>query len=183
MIPLNERMSESDPANSLDPKTARIHVTAGPHRVSAAFIQRFEAPLNDLLIPIENTLADVSMSFGVTLLPHLRDMTVQRARTRVTGVSDSVSRRLIFTCRPTTAAEEPACASQIVRSLAGRAFRGAGAAGRPRHADGLLPEGPQEGRLRARHPLHAAGHPRQPALRVPPRGSAGDDARRPDASA
>ncbi len=32
VIPLNERMSESDPANSLDPKTARIHVKAGPHR-------------------------------------------------------------------------------------------------------------------------------------------------------
>jgi mono/diheme cytochrome c family protein len=123
VIPLNERMSESDQANSLDPRTARVHVAAGPHRVSAAFVQRFEAPPNDLLIPVENTLADVSMSFGVTLLPHLRDMTVHGPYS-VTGVSDTVSRRLIFTCRPTTAAEEPACAAQIVRSLAARAFRG-----------------------------------------------------------
>jgi mono/diheme cytochrome c family protein len=123
VIPLNERMSESDQSNSLDPRTARVYVTAGPHRVSAAFVQRFEAPPNDLLIPVENTLADVSMSFGVTLLPHLRDMTVHGPY-RVTGVSDTVSRRSIFSCRPTTAAEEPACAQQIVRSLATRAFRG-----------------------------------------------------------
>jgi hypothetical protein len=123
VIPLNERMSESDQSNSLDPKTTRVYVKAGPHRVSAAFIQRFEAPPNDLLIPVENSLADVSMSFGVTLLPHLRDMTVHGPFS-VTGVSDTVSRRLIFTCRPTTPAEEPACASRIVGGLAARAFRG-----------------------------------------------------------
>ncbi|MEZ5290016.1 MAG: DUF1592 domain-containing protein [Vicinamibacterales bacterium] len=123
VIELNERMSESDPSNSLDPKTARIHVTAGPHRVSAAFIQKFEAPITDLLVPTENTLADVSMSFGVTLLPHLRDMTVNGPYV-VTGVSDTVSRRRIFSCRPTSAEEEPACAGEIVKSLATQAFRG-----------------------------------------------------------
>ena len=123
LIPLNTRMSESDAKNSLDPKTARISVKAGPHRVSAAFVQKFEAPINDILIPVENTLADVSMSFGVTLMPHLRDMSVHGPYA-VTGVSDTVSRRLVFTCRPTTAAEEAPCASDILKGLAGRAFRG-----------------------------------------------------------
>ena len=123
VIPLNTGMSESDPNNSLDPKTARISVKAGPHRVSAAFIQKFEAPINDILIPVENTLADVSMSFGVTLLPHLRDMTVHGPYA-VTGVSDTVSRRLVFSCRPTTAAEEAPCAGEILKNLAARAFRG-----------------------------------------------------------
>ena len=123
LIPLNQRMSESDPKNSLDPKTARISVKAGPHRVSAAFVQKFEAPINDILIPVENTLADVSMSYGVTLMPHLRDMTVN-GPFEVTGVSDTVSRRLVFTCRPTTAAEEAPCANDILKGLAARAFRG-----------------------------------------------------------
>jgi hypothetical protein len=91
--------------------------------VSAAFIQKFEAPITDMLVPTENTLADVSMSFGVTLLPHLRDMTINGPYT-VTGVSDSVSRRRIFTCRPTAAAEEAACAREIVGALAAKAFRG-----------------------------------------------------------
>jgi hypothetical protein len=42
----------------------------------------------------------------------------------VTGVSDSVSRRRIFSCRPTSAAEEPTCAAEIIRNIAGKAFRG-----------------------------------------------------------
>ncbi len=123
VLPLNTRMSESDPKNSLDPKTARLFVKAGAHRVSAAFVQQFEAPIDDVLIPVENTLADVSMSFGVTLMPHLRDMTVQ-GPFAVTGVSETLSRRLVFTCRPTSAAEEAPCATEILKNLAARAFRG-----------------------------------------------------------
>ena len=78
VLALNERMSESNADNNLDPKTPRIHVTAGPHRVSAAFIQKFEAPINDVLVPTENTLADVSMSFGVTLLPVFQEPSSRR---------------------------------------------------------------------------------------------------------
>ena len=48
----------------------------------------------------------------------MRDMTVL-GPTNVTGVSDTVSRRKIFTCRPTTAKEEATCADEIVKSLAG----------------------------------------------------------------
>ena len=39
----------------------------------------FDGPVDDLLMPLENTLADVSISFGVTVLPHMRDFIV-RAR-------------------------------------------------------------------------------------------------------
>jgi hypothetical protein len=123
LLELNTRMSESDPSNSLDLVTPPIHVKAGPQRVSAAFIQNIEAPPDDLLMPTENSLADVSMSFGVTLLPHMRDLTIV-GPSRVTGVSDSVSRRRIFSCRPTSASEEGACAEQIVRRLAAQAYRG-----------------------------------------------------------
>jgi hypothetical protein len=123
LLELNTRMSESDPANSLDLVTPAIHVNAGPQRISAAFVQNLEAPPDDLLMPTENSLVDVSMSYGVTLLPHMRDLTVV-GPSRVTGVSDSVSRRKIFSCRPTSAAEETPCAEQIVRRLAGQAYRG-----------------------------------------------------------
>ena len=73
--------------------------------MSAAFIQNIEGPVDDLLTPLENTLADVSISFGVTMLPHLRDFSVV-GPTQVTGVSETPSRAKIFTCRPTSAAEE-----------------------------------------------------------------------------
>jgi hypothetical protein len=75
-------------------------------------------------MPVENTLADVSVGLGVTMLPHLRDMTVL-GPSKVTGVSDTPSRGRIFTCRPTSAGEEEACAADIVRKLATQAFRGA----------------------------------------------------------
>jgi len=123
LLDLNTRMSESDPANSLDLVTPTIHVNAGPQRVSAAFVQNFEATPDDLLMPTENSLVDVSMSFGVTLLPHMRDFTVV-GPSKVTGVSENVSRSRIFSCRPTAAAEESTCAEAIVRDLARQAYRG-----------------------------------------------------------
>src|SRR5882672_3885518 len=124
LVDLNVRMSEADPKNSLDVKTPPIHIAAGPQRISAAFIQRFDGPVDDLLVPLENTLADVNISFGVTALPHLRDMTIL-GPSAVTGVSDTISRRMVFTCRPTSAREEETCAAEIVKGLTARAFRGA----------------------------------------------------------
>ena len=124
VLELNARMSESDPKNNLEPQTPPIHVTAGPHRVSAAFVQNFEAIPDDLVMPLENTLADVSIGQGITLLPHMRELRII-GPSRVTGVSDTPSRRKIFSCRPTTAAEEASCAREIVSRLATQAFRGA----------------------------------------------------------
>ena len=73
MLDLNTRMSESDPKNNLEPQTEPVHVSAGPHRVSAAFMSSFDAIPDDLVMPLENTLADVSIGQGITLLPHMRD--------------------------------------------------------------------------------------------------------------
>ena len=82
LLDLNTRMSETDPKNSLDIMTPPIHINAGPQRISAAFIQRFDGPVDDLLMPLENTLADVNISFGVTALPHMRDFTDRRTARR-----------------------------------------------------------------------------------------------------
>jgi cytochrome c5 len=127
LLDLNVRMSETDAKNSLDMKTPPIHIQAGPQRISAAFIQRFDGPLDDLLVPLENTLADVNISFGVTALPHMRDVTIL-GPTNVTGVSDTISRRMVFTCRPTNAKEEETCAADIIKRLSAQAYRGAATA-------------------------------------------------------
>jgi hypothetical protein len=123
LLDVNRRIQEGD-GNGLTLVTPPIYVKAGPQRVSAAFINLFEAPIDDLLIPTENTLADVSISYGITVLPHLRDFTVSGPH-KVTGVSDTPSRRKVFVCRPTVAAEEAACAKEIVTRLAAQAYRGA----------------------------------------------------------
>jgi cytochrome c553 len=122
LFTLNPRMSETTPDNSLELETAPIHVKAGPQRVTAAFLEDLIGPADDLLMPLENTLADVSISFGVTTLPHMRDMAVIGPR-HVTGVSDTPSRRRIFTCRPMAPGEEEACAGEIARRLATAAYR------------------------------------------------------------
>ena len=74
---------------------------AGPQRVSAAFIARSESPVDDLIAPIDYTLADtqIGSSLGVTTLPHLRELAITGPH-KVTGVSDTVSRRRVFICRP-----------------------------------------------------------------------------------
>ncbi len=122
-VEINPRMSESDP-NGMHLTTPRIHVKAGTHRLAAAFVQRFDAVPDDLMPPIDHTLADsqIGSGFGITTLPHLREFAVG-GPFKVTGVSDTPSRRKVFTCRPTAAAEEAACASQIIRRLATQAYR------------------------------------------------------------
>ena len=109
---------------SLFLKTAPIHVAAGPQRIAAAFIQRFEGPVNDLVAPIDHTLADtqIGVAYGVTTLPHLKDLAILGPQ-HVTGVSSTPSRERIFSCRPTAASDENACATRIVTRLAAQAFR------------------------------------------------------------
>jgi hypothetical protein len=124
LVPINHQMKESD-EGGLTLQTPPIHVLAGPQRISAAFIQKADGPVDDLVAPIEHTLADTNIgeTFGVTALPHLREFAVT-GPTRVTGVSESISRQKIFSCRPTAPSEEGPCASQILRRLALRAYRG-----------------------------------------------------------
>ncbi len=122
LLPIDPLMAEVTTGLSL--KTPPIHVAAGPQRVTAAFLQRFEGPVNDLIAPIDHTLADtqIGVAYGITTLPHLKDLAIAGPQ-RVSGVSDTPSRRAIFVCRPTTALNERACAERIVTRLATDAFR------------------------------------------------------------
>ncbi len=124
LLDVDPRMDEAD-AQGMNLFSAPVHVSAGPHVVAAAFLNRFDGPVDDLVMPIEQTLADSTIGevFGVTALVHLRDLAITGPH-RVTGVSDTISRRRIFSCRPTTAGEETACATRIVTQLATRAYRG-----------------------------------------------------------
>jgi Protein of unknown function (DUF1592)/Protein of unknown function (DUF1588)/Protein of unknown function (DUF1595)/Protein of unknown function (DUF1587)/Protein of unknown function (DUF1585)/Planctomycete cytochrome C len=123
VIEINPRMSESD-ANGMNLQTPPLAVKAGPQRVSAAFVLRSEAPVDDLLAPVEQTLADtqIGSSIAVTTLPHLREFAVVGPQ-KVTGVSDTPSRRRVFTCRPLSAEEELPCASRVISTLATKAYR------------------------------------------------------------
>ncbi|HJR61148.1 MAG TPA: DUF1592 domain-containing protein [Vicinamibacterales bacterium] len=123
LLEINPRMSESDP-NGMNLQTPPIAVPAGPQRVSAAFIQRFDGPVDDLLAPVEQTLADtqIGSATGVFTVPHLRDLAILGPR-NVTGVSDTPARRRIFSCRPLSPGEDRPCATNIISDLAGQAYR------------------------------------------------------------
>ncbi len=104
--------------------TPPVHVTAGPHRVAAAFVAKADGPVEDSVRLVEQTILDVSVGLhpGMTTLPHLMTTTIVGPLT-TGGVSETPSRRHILTCRPASAAEEPACARTIATTLARRAFR------------------------------------------------------------
>jgi mono/diheme cytochrome c family protein len=123
LLDIDYHMSEKD-KNGLNLTTPKIHVKAGPQRLSAAFIQKFDGVIDDLVAPIDYTLADTEYgdSVGLTALPHLRDFSITGPYS-VTGVSDTPSRRRVFICRPLSAAEELPCARKIVTQLASLAYR------------------------------------------------------------
>lgn len=123
LLDIDAYITESTPGG-LILESEPVHIQAGPHRVSAAFIERFTGPVDDLMRPIEHTLADTTIgrAYGVTTLPHLRFFSVNGPHD-VTGVSETPSRRLVFSCRPTNAEGEIPCAQEIITRLATRAYR------------------------------------------------------------
>jgi hypothetical protein len=106
-----------------DLQTPPIKIKAGPQRVSAAFLQRSEGPLEDTLAPIEYSLVDLNEAdmAGITSLPHLHDLAISGPY-NISGVGDTPSRRKIFTCRPERG-DDLACAKKIIAPLARQAYR------------------------------------------------------------
>jgi len=111
-------------ADNEDLQTGPIFVRSGPKRLTAAFIRKMEGPVPDMLSPHSWSLTDkdIGAAYGVTTLPHLRDLAVAGPY-NATGVSASAARERIFACRPTAADEEDGCAAQILSSLGSQAYR------------------------------------------------------------
>jgi hypothetical protein len=123
LLDIDRGMSQADPTG-MELKSNPVPVRAGAQRVTAAFIRTFDGPVNDIVAPIGHSIADTQIGSqgGVTIIPHLQDFVV-RGPFNPTGVSETSSRRRIFTCRPTTPAEARPCASKIVADLGGVAYR------------------------------------------------------------
>lgn len=107
-----------------DLRTVPIKVKAGPQRVSAAFIQKADGPVEDVVMPPEQSLVDVSNANvpGITALPHLRDLGIDGPY-GATGIAETPARSRILTCQPKTARDEMPCAKTIITKLASQAFR------------------------------------------------------------
>ena len=100
-----------------------IKVKTGQRKVSVAFTKSAEGPYEDLIKPHEWSRASSGTgAAGTTEPPPLMEVFVAGPY-RVTGVSDSPSRKRIFSCAPTAAALQRGCAEQIFTRLGTRAYR------------------------------------------------------------
>jgi mono/diheme cytochrome c family protein len=96
----------------------RIPITAGPHEVGFTFIDRPAAEQNAW----QPVLRDSLEAHNPSGLPRLRTGNIE-GPFNVTGISETPTRKRLFTCKPVTAAKEAPCASEILSAVARRAYR------------------------------------------------------------
>jgi hypothetical protein len=100
----------------------RFKTTAGLHAVGATFLETNFAPVLDLDKQFVRTTLQTGPTPGYTFFPHVGTVRIEgpfnAVRSEVTP-----SRKAIFVCKPTSAADETACARRIVTGLATTAFR------------------------------------------------------------
>ncbi|WP_411281500.1 DUF1592 domain-containing protein [Gemmatimonas sp.] len=124
LLGIDRFMHASDP-NGVSMGSERVRITAGPHRIAAAFVPAaFQGVVQDLISPLKWSLNSTSnaVAYGFSLLPHLRELTVNGPYA-VTGVSETSVRKHIFSCRPATVTVERPCAQSIVNRLGTMAYR------------------------------------------------------------
>jgi mono/diheme cytochrome c family protein len=104
-------------------RTEPIFVKAGQHKIAAAFVRKIDGPYEDLIKPHEWSYAGGgSGGSGITTLPGMEELVV-RGPIKAVGISNTPSRQKIFTCRPTSKADEAACARKILARLGEEAYR------------------------------------------------------------
>jgi mono/diheme cytochrome c family protein len=96
----------------------RVKVTAGPHEVGFTFIDRPSQEQN-MWQPVLRESLEAHNPSGI---PRLRTGNIQ-GPFNVTGISETPSRKKLFTCKPATPAKEAACATEILSNVARRAYR------------------------------------------------------------
>jgi mono/diheme cytochrome c family protein len=99
--------------------TVTLPVKAGTHTLWATTVLRSHAVRDDVIKPFLRTTVD-----GLDILgdPSVDRLTIEGPRA-ATGAGDTPARRKIFICRPVKPADEDACATKILSSLARSAYR------------------------------------------------------------
>jgi len=97
----------------------RVKVRAGQRHVGAAFLQKPASQGGNRLQPF---LRSTLIATDHTGLPHVENVTIS-GPFNPTGVSETASRRRLFTCAPAQPRDERACAEKIVGTLGRRAYR------------------------------------------------------------
>jgi len=97
----------------------RVTVAAGQHDVGVTFAKKSSATRQEVLQPFAREKHDARMDVGI---PEL-DQIVVEGPLSIVGSGHSPSRARIFSCYPANAADEARCATEILSTLARRAYR------------------------------------------------------------
>jgi mono/diheme cytochrome c family protein len=100
----------------------RLTTKAGPHMLGVTFLQTNFAPVLDLDQHFMRDTVQTGPTPGFTYFPHVGTVRIE-GPFNAKQAEDSPSRKKIFVCYPTSAADETACATKIVTALATKAFR------------------------------------------------------------
>jgi mono/diheme cytochrome c family protein len=100
--------------------TVRVPLKAGPRDITVTFLEKTHGYNSRRLQSYVRSSADTIDFSGH---PHI-DQFLMTGPFNPTGVGDTPSRRAIFVCKPSSAAEELGCARKILTPLARRAYRG-----------------------------------------------------------
>ncbi|MGH7618990.1 MAG: DUF1592 domain-containing protein [Gemmatimonadaceae bacterium] len=121
---IDRNLASADAPNGADyVRSDPIFVRAGQQRLTASFIVHNDGTYEDLIKPHEwSRASNGTASAGTTEPPHLLEIAVL-GPDKITGVSDNPTRKLIFTCHPTAAKQQRACAEEILTRLGTRAYR------------------------------------------------------------
>jgi hypothetical protein len=113
----DENMSAA--ANEIDARLrTRTFVTAGPHDVTIAFLERSAAETHEPL-ELHTRNLDLQDMNGLPLLDYVN----VRGPFNAVGPGNTPSRERIFTCRPADESTARVCATEILSTLARRAYR------------------------------------------------------------
>ena len=123
LLDIDRGMSQADP-NGMDIRTKPVVLRAGPHRIAATFLRNWEGPVNDNITPLGHSIADtqIGSQAGITVQAHIQNFAITGPY-NPTGVSETPTRRRIFSCRPLAPAETRPCAQQIMARLGTIAYR------------------------------------------------------------
>jgi mono/diheme cytochrome c family protein len=102
--------------------TPRIPIKAGLHTVGVAFLATNDAPGSELNRPFVRTLNSPGDIPGYLIYPGVGQVQIEGPYD-AQGARDTLSRRKIFVCQPTSAQNEEACARTIISTLAKKAYR------------------------------------------------------------
>ena len=100
----------------------RFKTSAGPHELGVTYLATNLAPILDYNKHFMRDTVQTGPTPGYTFFPHIGTVRIEGPFNAVKA-TDSPSRRKIFVCRPTGAADESACSEKILRSLATQAYR------------------------------------------------------------